>query len=124
MDITANGSFGSGLIDLPLQVVLNNTTMTIPGAGSQKLAQLPLSIGVLGDLANPAIRFDQNAFADALAKAGATELAARARGEATRAAEKVAGRALERVDDKIAPKLDNITGGLKEKLPGGLLPKR
>jgi uncharacterized protein (TIGR03546 family) len=123
MDVSAHGTLTpAGAINLPLQVTLHDTTMTLPGAPSQRLAELVLPIGVEGPLENPRIQFDQNAFADALAKAGATALADRARGEAQKAVEKVTDKATKELEEKLGDKVpglgNRLKGGLGDLIPG------
>jgi uncharacterized protein (TIGR03546 family) len=118
MDVAATGSLSAaGILNLPLNVTLRDTTMTLPQAGSAPIKEMVLPIGVRGPLDNPGIIFDQKAFADALAKAGATELAAKARGEAEKAVNKAAAEAEKKVQDKIT---DQAGAKLKEGL-GGIL---
>lgn len=121
MDVSASGSLSGTMIDLPLSVTLRDTTISVPQAGSAPVKELTLPIGVAGALDNPAIRFDQNAFADALAKAGANELAARARGEAEKAVNKVAGDALKKVEEKVG---GEVKDKVKQGLEGLLGPKK
>jgi hypothetical protein len=117
MDISAKGVLGSGIIDLPLNVTLRDTTMTLPQAGSAPIKEMLLPIGVSGPLNDPRILFDQKAFADALAQAGANELAAKARGEV----DKVVNKATEDLTKKVGDKLgDNIPGNLKDQIPSGI----
>jgi hypothetical protein len=122
MDIQTRGTLtAAGLIDLPLEVTLHNTTMTLPGAPSQQLSELVLPIGVQGPIENPRIQFDQKLFADALAKAGATALADRARGEAQKAVDKATDKAIKQLDDKLGDKLgDKVPGGIGDQLKGGI----
>jgi uncharacterized protein (TIGR03546 family) len=126
MDISARGTLTpANAINLPLEVTMHNTTISLPGAGSQQLAQLVMPIGVQGPLDNPRIIFDQNAFADALTKAGATALADKARGEAQRAVDKATDKAMKQLDDKLEKKLgdklgDKAPAGLGDQLKGGL----
>jgi uncharacterized protein (TIGR03546 family) len=127
IDVESSGTLLAGLLNLPLNVTLRDTTMSLPKAGSAPIKEMPLSIGVTGPLQDPRILFDQKAFADALTKAGANELAARARGEITKVAEKATEEATRKIEEKVAPKLAEATGSLTEKagdkLPGDLKDK-
>lgn len=82
IDVTLQGTFqvgGGTFIDLPLQVTLHDTTITVAGAGSAPVEQLTLPLGLRGPLDNLRIRIDDAAFADALKAAGASVLAGEVR---------------------------------------------
>jgi len=119
MDIAINGTwseFGVGYLDLPLQVTLHNSTITLPGAGSFKIDHLMLPIALRGPLDNPRITVDPNLLADALLAAGAGELAGRIRGETDELIDRAAGK----LGDKLGEQAENILGGaLKDLLKGG-----
>lgn len=116
IDATLSGALGdTGAVDLPLAVVVRDTTVTLAGAGSAAVKELAFPIGVKGRLDDPRIEFDGRAFADALAKAGANELAARARGEAEKAAQKATDKATKVLEEKVGDKLKSGLGNL---LPG------
>lgn len=120
MDISAQGTLSSGMeLDLPLNVIIRDTTMSLPQAGSAPIKELAMPIGVQGPLDDPRILFDGKAFGDALAKAGASELAAKARGEAekavNKATEKAVGEATKKLDEKIGGQLKEGLGDLLKK---------
>jgi len=120
MDVSTRGTLtADSFINLPLEVVLHNTTMTLPQVGSAPIKEFAMPIGVQGPLDNPRIIFDGKAFGDALAKAGAGELAAKVRGEAekavNKATEKVVGEATKKLDEKVGDKLKEGLGGLLDK---------
>lgn len=121
MDISTQGTLtADARISLPLDVTIRNTTMSLPQAGSAPIKELTMPIGVQGPLDNPRILFDQKAFGDALAKAGANELAAKARGEAEKAINKATEKAVGEATKKIEGELGDT---LKKGLPG-LLDKK
>jgi uncharacterized protein (TIGR03546 family) len=133
IDLSSTGTLSSGRIDLPLQVTLRDSTMTLPQAGSAPIKEMLLAVGITGPLENPAIFWDQKAFADALTKAGADQLAAKARGEVDKAVNKATAEATKKLEEKLGDKLgdkvptdlkDKLPGGLPSGLPGGLLPKK
>lgn len=118
MDVSAQGSLtADSRINLPLQVTIRDTTMTLPQAGSAPIKELTVPIGVSGALDDPKIDFDSKAFADALAKAGAQQLADKARGEAQKQMEK----AVDKLGGEAAKKLDDKLGGAVKDGLGGLL---
>lgn len=110
VDLEAAGAFVGGTVDLPLVATLRNTTITVPGAGSQKVSELQMPIGVSGPIDRPRIRVDREAFADALVKAGAGELAGRVRGEAEKLVEKAKNEAAKKIGDEAKEKLGGALG--------------
>jgi uncharacterized protein (TIGR03546 family) len=119
MDIASTGTLGQGQINLPLNITLRDTTMTLPQAGSAPIKEMLLAVGVTGPVRDPRILWDQKAFADALTKAGADQLAAKARGEVDKAVNKATAEATEKLKEKVG---DKIPDKLKDqiKLPEGL----
>ena len=119
MDIAMNGTwseFGVGYLDLPLQITLHNSTITLPGAGSSEIERLMIPIALRGPLDNPRITVDPNLLADALLAAGAGELAGRIRGETDELIDRAAGK----LGDKLGEQAENILGGtLTDLLKGG-----
>ena len=114
-DVSINGSWspqGVGYVDLPLLVTLRNAVVSIPGAGSAPVEEFSLPLGIKGSIDNPGIVIDQSQLADALAKAGANELAKRARGEAEKQVEKVLDKAGDQIGDKAKGALGDILGGI------------
>ena len=59
----------------PLLVTLHNTRLALPQIGSTDVNEFTLSIEVAGSLYDPQIRVDPDALTQALADAGANELA-------------------------------------------------
>ena len=81
MDVVAKGDWkrtGTIEMNLPLQVMLKNTTVTLPGGQSQKVDQLPMMIGVSGPMDNPRITVDDQGLAKSLASAGVKVLKGKA----------------------------------------------
>jgi uncharacterized protein (TIGR03546 family) len=84
MDVALQGSVrttGGTYIELPLQVTLHNTTLTV-GGQSAPIEQLMIPLGLRGPIENPRIRLDDSQLADALVAAGAGVLANELRGRA------------------------------------------
>ncbi len=104
MDIALQGNIetrGGTYIDLPLQITLHNTTVTVAGAGSAPVDMLTITLGLRGPIDSPRIRLDGTKLADALVAAGAGGLANEVRG---------------RADQMIQEAVSDID--LKEGLPG------
>lgn len=121
MDVRLNGNWASngvGYLDLPLQVTLRDSTISLPNAGASHVKELNLALGLRGPLDNPRVHIDDKQLADALAKAGATALANHVRGEADKKIEEAKTRAAERVTEK----LDNAIGDKAKDALGKLLP--
>ena len=85
IDFSTDGRWTNGLLDLPLNVVLNNTTLAFAGSPPQQVKQLVLPIGVAGSLDHPRVKIDQQQLSKALVDAGASELANRAKTEVDKA---------------------------------------
>ena len=119
VDAVIQGAFRPQWIDLPLNVVVKNSTITLPGAGSAPVNDLSLPIGVLGPLDAPRLHIDAEAWSTALAQAGATQLANRLRGEVESKVQEEVDRATDRVRDEVKDAVgDRIPGGLLDRLPG------
>lgn len=120
VDAVISGAFRPRWISLPLDVVINGSTITLPGAGSAPVDELRLPIGVTGPMDAPRLSIDTRAWSTALAQAGATQLANKVRGE-------VEGRVQDEVDratDRVRGEIEDRVG---ERLPeglGGLIPGR
>ncbi len=84
MDLKLNGSVttsGGTYIDLPMEVTLNNTNISI-GGRSAPVDRLMIPLGLRGPIDNPRILLDDSRLADALVAAGADALAGEVRGRA------------------------------------------
>ncbi len=112
VDAVIEGAFRPEWIDLPLNVTIHDSTITIPGAGSAPVDELHLPIGVIGPINAPNITIDADAWSKALTDAGATALANKVRGEVQEEVDKATDKAREEVDKRLREGL----GGL---LPGG-----
>ena len=79
IDFEAKGTWQlGGKIDLPFQVRLNGTTLTLPGSGkSEKIDRLDLPLRIYGSLDDPRVLFREKDLANALVAAGKKELAGR-----------------------------------------------
>lgn len=127
IDAVIQGAFRPGWIDLPLDVLLRNSTVTLPGAGSAKVSELRLPIGVKGPMDAPGLSIDAQAWGQAFAQAGATQLANELRGkveeevqeEVERAKEKIRDRVDEEIGDKVREGLGGLLPGRKPKKEGG-----
>lgn len=69
-------------LDVPLQVKLRGTTVSLPGMDATTIDELMIPIGLRGPLAAPRITLDDAALADALVAAGKAELAKHVRSQA------------------------------------------
>lgn len=119
MDVAINANLTDlSNIDVPLYVTLRDTTLSIAGAGQAKVSQFKLPIGLKGELDNPRIAIDGEALAQALAQAGAAELANRVKGEAgkviDKALEDVTGKVGDQIGGEAGKVLDGIFGGKKK----------
>ena len=121
-DLALNGSIGTGslgAIDLPLNITLRNAVISVPRAGSANVAEFLLPVGLKGALDNPSVVVDSKQLSDSLVKAGAGELADKARAEADKqvdkALEKVTGEITEKVGGDVAEKAKDALKGF---LPG------
>lgn len=116
VDAVIRGAFRPAWIDLPLDVLVKGSTITLPGAGSALVSELRLPIGVKGPLDAPGLSIDAEAWGKALADAGAKELANKVRGQAQEEIDRATDRVIDQLDEKLGDKLPE---GL-----GGLLPRR
>jgi hypothetical protein len=85
IDFSTDGRWSRGLLDLPLNVILHNTTLSMAGSQPQQVKRLVVPIGVAGSLDQPRVTIDQEKLSKALVDAGANELAGRAKGEVDKA---------------------------------------
>jgi hypothetical protein len=116
IDFSAQGecrTAGGIYVDLPLRIVLHNTSISLPNLQSQEVDQLVLPIGVRGPLDNPRLLLDEGALAQALARAGLT-----------RAAEELKSRAQEKVKEEIGGKAGNLLDNFlrRDEKPGSDTP--
>ncbi|TVQ63678.1 MAG: hypothetical protein EA379_03525 [Phycisphaerales bacterium] len=84
VSVAASGVWDAGAIDMPLQLTLNNSEVSMPGVGASTVNNLTFPVSLRGPLDNPRIGVDDKGFADALVKAGARELGNRLGAEAER----------------------------------------
>jgi len=97
-------------VNLPLQATLKQVTLSLPNVQPTRVDQLVLPIGLVGPLDNPRIRIDEKAFADALVKAGASQLVNELRGKAQETITREVG---DKLGDQGKGLLNNILGGQK-----------
>ena len=77
LDLALDGALrtaGVATLDAPLRITVNQSKVRV-GGRSQSIDTLPLSLHLRGPLDNPAVALDEKQVAQALAKAGATQLA-------------------------------------------------
>ncbi|MFG0284861.1 MAG: hypothetical protein ACF8R7_10610 [Phycisphaerales bacterium JB039] len=119
VDALIEGAFRPEWIDLPLNVTVRNSTITIPGAGSAQVEQLALPIGVVGPMNAPSIDIDSEAWSKALAQAGASQLANQLKGEAQKEIDKATEKVTDEIGDKARDALGGLLGGKKKDDGGG-----
>jgi uncharacterized protein (TIGR03546 family) len=127
IDFSTDGTLSRGSeINLPFNVVIRDTTVAVPRLGSAPISELALLVGVIGRLDDPRVIWDQAAFADALGKAGANELASRVRAEAQQALDQATARVNQQVEQKkeeLTQKAgEKVTELVGDRLPGVSLP--
>jgi hypothetical protein len=119
VDVMLDGGFskrGIGFLDMPLQVSLRDTTLSVPGAGSQDVEQLDLAFAVRGPIANPRITVDGDMMADALVQAGASRLAGELEGAVGEQVGEILGDdAADGVGEAASDLIGGILGGGKKK---------
>lgn len=120
VDAVIRGAFRPGWIDLPLEVMVRNSTVTLPGAGSALVDELRLPIGVRGPMDAPGLNIDAQAWGRAFAQAGATQLANELRGRVEDEVKEEVDRAREKAQEKVE---EAVGKEVRERL-GGLLPGR
>jgi hypothetical protein len=115
MDIALDGGWspaGVGYIDLPLSIVLHNSTITVPGGESADVDRLDLPIGLRGPLDNPRIMVSDQLLKDALVQAGASRLTKELEGRAGEALDKLGDELDGAVDDDVKESIREGIGGL------------
>ncbi|MBM3985229.1 MAG: hypothetical protein FJ296_06015 [Planctomycetes bacterium] len=116
LDLTLQGAWAggrAGWLDLPLQIALHDTTLSL-GGRSQRVSQLRLAIGLRGPLDDPALTLDDDQLVQALKDAGAAELSARVDQERAALEQKAADKLDEAVKDKLGGALGGLFGGDKD----------
>ena len=130
IDLAVSGSWwrsadsGQLAVDLPVAVTLNDTTLSVPAAGSAEVDDLKLTLGITGPLSNPRISFDKDQFADALVQAGAAQLAGRVRGEADKLIDQGKQELVDKVGEELGDKVGDALGDKVGGLLGGLGKKK
>lgn len=109
MDVSTSGSWaqtdGDVVVNLPLEVVLHDANITVPGAGATLVDNLKVPIGIMGPLDNPRIRPDTKVFANLagnLIKSKATQLVK----------DKVGEKAKKVLGDKVPGEAEKLLKGL------------
>lgn len=116
LDVQLAGRYLDGGIELPLEVLLRGTTLSLPGYDPVTVERFALPIGIRGPLDSPRLTIDDDQLVDALVQAGKDELARRVRAEA---------------DARLAEARDALDAHLREELSeqlgdldlGGLAPE-
>lgn len=111
LDFYTRGSWTASNIDMPVQVTLRKSRLSLAQAGATDVEELMLPIGVTGSFRNPRIHFTDSDLADALAAAGKAELARRVNAET----EKVRNQAEEKVGEELRERTKGLFDG---RLPG------
>ena len=119
VNVNVNGTWGAegvGHVNLPMTVVVRDSTIQLEGLGSAPVERLAFPVGVRGTIDDPRISVDSEAFAKALADAGAAQLASRVRAEAQGQIDKVREEAEEKLKEEVG---DKAKDALKDILGGG-----
>lgn len=74
IDFELAGSFAPDELDLPLQTTFRNTTISLPGVGSQQVSEFRLPLALAGALDQPRLRISDDAWAQAMRDAGQQRL--------------------------------------------------
>ncbi len=101
MDLFASGNYGRegpGWIDLPLRVAMHDPNVSV-GGSNRDVSLLEVPIGLRGPLDNLMIMLDDSKLADALVRAGATELA-------------------RQFDDQVGERIEDVLEGASDQVPG------
>lgn len=119
VDAVIEGAFRPDWINLPLNVLVKNSTVTLPGAGAARVDELRLPIGVTGPLDAPMLDIDAEAWGTAFAQAGATQLANELRGEVQEEIDRARDKVEEKIGDEVRDRLGGILPGRKKRDDGG-----
>lgn len=115
IDVNINGKWSGGVVgelDLPMQITLHNTTISIPQLGSSPVELLNLPVTIYGPIDNPRINIDDKALSQALMDAGAKELANRLQGEVDKAVDDVKEDITKKIGDEVGDKADDLIKGV------------
>lgn len=121
IDVDAHGRWSQdagGWIELPMTVTLHHCTLSLAGLEPMTLDELVIPIEVRGPLDDPRITLDDNALADALVDAGASELAKRFQDEVGSVLDKALGDLPGGIGDDAPDLTDAIKKGLGDLLGG------
>ncbi|HLS27578.1 MAG TPA: hypothetical protein VK041_02945 [Opitutales bacterium] len=108
IDLRSRGTWQISNLNLPIEVTLRNTQLSIPEIGDTAIEELLLPIGIGGSLRSPRIGFTNEDFTDALAKAGKAELSRRLQSETDKLRGKIEEKAEEAVGDRARDLLDGV----------------
>jgi uncharacterized protein (TIGR03546 family) len=115
IDFSTDGRWSNGLLDLPLNVVLNDAMVALGASAPQRVKQLLVPIGVAGTLDQPRVTIDQEKLSKALVDAGINEATVRARAEV----DKAKAQATAKVQDEGKKLLnDTLRNALGQPQPG------
>lgn len=114
LDVSLDGGWSAGRvgrIDLPLQVVLRDSVVSL-GGRSTHVDEFALPIDLRGPLEAPRIGIDAKALQDALVAAGADELAKQARAELDGQVEEAREKVEEKLGDELGEQAEKLLEGL------------
>ncbi len=103
---------GAPSVDLPLNITLHDTTLSLPEIGEAPIERMSLAVQVRGPIDNPRLSLSEEALADALVAAGQAKLAGKLRGEADKAIGEATKEIGEKVGDEIGDAAQDVLGGL------------
>jgi len=119
-DVSADGSIslaGRPTLNLPMDVTLKNTNVTVPGSSPTAVESFTLPMGVTGPVDNPSIAISDGAMRQALIDAGRGELADRFGEEAGKLLEDSGVEVPEEAEgavDEVKDRIGNLLGGGKK----------
>lgn len=119
IDLDADGTMLSGVIDLPVRVAVKDATLALPNLGSEKVSSLVLPLALRGPLDNPGVYLSDQALADALVQAGAARLAGEVRGKADEALERATGKLTDKLGEEAGKGLGDAAKGALDEFFGG-----
>jgi hypothetical protein len=117
VDLLLDGNMapsGGATIDLPLNVTIRNTKLTIPGAGATDIDELMIPIALKGPIDNPAISISDQVVQDALVAAGKAKLVEELEGEVGKVLEDAGIEIKEEDKKKIDDAVKDLFGNKKK----------
>lgn len=111
IDFSTDGRWSRGLLDLPLNVVLNDAMVSVAGSAPQRVKQLLVPIGIAGSIDRPRVTIDQEKLSKALVDAGFKEATARVKGEVDKAKAQATAKIQDEGKTLLNNTLKNVLGG-------------